>query len=176
MWGLADVSRKESRLPPKLGSGSRARAVILRGDCAPLGVAIHRASSITLRVAIETRPDDTPITDLRDKVHRLAAATDPGFNSIRQNHLAEHTAAMHRVRLELPTPHDAGIRPLSARLERLRTGATNLELAALWFAFGRYLLFASSRSCAHPTNLQGIWNEHLEPAWQATFISISTCK
>jgi len=37
--------------------------------------------------------------------------------------------------------------------------------AALYFQFGRYLLIAASRPGGRPANLQGLWNDDLDPAW-----------
>ena len=37
------------------------------------------------------------------------------------------------------------------------------------FQYGRYLLISSSRPGCQPANLQGIWNEDLDPAWESKF-------
>jgi len=42
-------------------------------------------------------------------------------------------------------------------------------LAALYFQFGRYLLIASSRPGSQPPNLQGIWNNLLNPMWGSRY-------
>lgn len=39
-------------------------------------------------------------------------------------------------------------------------------LVVLLFQFGRYLLIASSRPSTFVSNLQGVWNNHLHPAWR----------
>jgi alpha-L-fucosidase 2 len=52
--------------------------------------------------------------------------------------------------------------PTDQRLARLRGGADDPALAALFFQYGRYLLIAGSREDSPlPTNLQGIWNDNL---------------
>jgi alpha-L-fucosidase 2 len=76
---------------------------------------------------------------------------------------------MERVSLSLPTPPEAANLPLTARLERLRAGHADPGLTSLWFHYGRYLLFSSSRRCSEPANLQGIWSQELDPAWQADY-------
>lgn len=43
---------------------------------------------------------------------------------------------------------------------------TNLMLEELYYAYGRYLLISSSRGMDLPSNLQGIWNNSNNPAWQ----------
>ncbi len=42
-----------------------------------------------------------------------------------------------------------------------------LMLEQLYFAYGRYLEIGSSRGVDLPSNLQGIWNNSSEPAWNA---------
>ena len=41
------------------------------------------------------------------------------------------------------------------------------QLLELYFQFGRYLLIASSRPGSQPANLQGIWNNELNPPWDS---------
>ncbi len=40
-------------------------------------------------------------------------------------------------------------------------------LSALFFQYGRYLLISSSRPGSQPANLQGIWNDSLNPPWDS---------
>jgi alpha-L-fucosidase 2 len=48
-------------------------------------------------------------------------------------------------------------------------------LEALYFQFGRYLMIASSRPGTEPANLQGIWNQDLQPAWDSKWtVNINT--
>ncbi len=50
-----------------------------------------------------------------------------------------------------------------------------MGLVNLSFAYGRYLLAASSRPKSLPANLQGIWNDSFTPVWDSKFtININT--
>jgi alpha-L-fucosidase 2 len=42
-------------------------------------------------------------------------------------------------------------------------------LIALYVQYGRYLMMSSSRPGTQPANLQGIWNQDLEPAWGSKY-------
>ncbi|MBQ2307382.1 MAG: glycoside hydrolase N-terminal domain-containing protein [Clostridia bacterium] len=53
------------------------------------------------------------------------------------------------------------------RLERFRAGK-DPELAALYFEYGRYLMVSGS-SGELPLNLQGKWNEDLDPPWECDY-------
>ena len=49
------------------------------------------------------------------------------------------------------------------------------QLAALLFQYGRYLLIASSRPGSQAANLQGVWNQDIEPSWESKYtVNINT--
>jgi len=50
-------------------------------------------------------------------------------------------------------------------------GVNDLDLAALYFDFGRYLLICSSRPGGFPANLQGIWAERMGTPWNGDWHS-----
>jgi alpha-L-fucosidase 2 len=45
----------------------------------------------------------------------------------------------------------------------------DLGLEALLFHYGRYLLISSSRGNTLPANLQGLWNNSPNPAWNSDY-------
>jgi alpha-L-fucosidase 2 len=47
---------------------------------------------------------------------------------------------------------------------------------ALYFQYGRYLLISSSRAGGQPANLQGIWNELLDPPWESKWTLNINCE
>jgi alpha-L-fucosidase 2 len=59
--------------------------------------------------------------------------------------------------------------PTNERLEAVRAGADDPGLALLYFNYGRYLLVASTATAELPPNLQGKWNEDLNPPWQCDY-------
>ncbi|MHA1820922.1 MAG: glycoside hydrolase family 95 protein, partial [Promethearchaeota archaeon] len=51
----------------------------------------------------------------------------------------------------------------------------DLGLISTYFQFGRYLLISSSRKGSQPANLQGIWNDKINPPWASNYtININT--
>ena len=61
--------------------------------------------------------------------------------------------------------------------ERLRRAAAQPDpgLDALYFQYGRWLLFAASRPGSLPANLQGVWNDSFFPPWDSKYtININT--
>lgn len=104
---------------------------------------------------------------------RLAAAAEKSFAQLRADHLADYQALFHRVTLDLGGS-DAMKLPTDERIRRFADG-NDPQLAALYYQFGRYLLISCSRPGGQPANLQGLWNESLNPPWQSKYtININT--
>jgi len=95
----------------------------------------------------------------------LAAAASKPFSVLRSRHVADYQRLFHRVALDLGTTA-ATQQPTDQRLRQFNS-QTDPQLVALYFQFGRYLLIASSRSGSQPANLQGIWNDKLDPPWES---------
>ncbi|MGH9196389.1 MAG: glycoside hydrolase family 95 protein, partial [Acidimicrobiia bacterium] len=99
------------------------------------------------------------------------AAAKP-YDQLRAAHVADHRALFRRAGLHLQlngTQPDLAFLPTDERLERVKRGEVDTELDALYFQFGRYLLIASSRPGDLPANLQGVWNESMNPPWDSDY-------
>jgi alpha-L-fucosidase 2 len=96
----------------------------------------------------------------------LTAARKP-YAQLRAAHVADHQRLFRRVTFRLAAP--ASELPTDERLKRVEQGATDLALEALYFQFGRYLLIAGSRPGTMAANLQGIWNDQLNPSWDSKY-------
>ena len=84
-----------------------------------------------------------------------------------QSHINEYQKYYRRVSLDLGSTPQAG-KPTDVRIKEFAT-ADDPHLAALYFQFGRYLLIACSQAGGQPANLQGIWNQKLNPAWKCRY-------
>lgn len=97
------------------------------------------------------------------------AAVAKGYDGLRRAHLEDYTNLFDRVKL------DIGQKAPSVPTDRLRasyTGGSSADdraLEAMFFAYGRYLLIASSRDGSLPANLQGVWNNSTNPPWSADY-------
>ena len=108
-----------------------------------------------------------PVTDARVAAEAdLARATAQDFATLRSAHVADYRRTFDRVALDLGAPDPAAAaRSTPERLKAFNAGALDPSLAALYFNFGRYLLIASSRPGGLPANLQGIWADKIQTAW-----------
>lgn len=100
----------------------------------------------------------------------LAALAPRDYAALRARHIADHQHLFRRSTLDLGRTSAADL-PTDERLRRVkREGlASDPALAALHYAFGRYCLIASSRPGSQPANLQGVWNELLNPPWESKY-------
>jgi alpha-L-fucosidase 2 len=89
-------------------------------------------------------------------------ASKLSYERLRQRHVDDFRRLFSRVQLSLGEDHST-----QTTDERIRNFAENEDpsLLTLYFEFGRYLLISSSRPGGQPANLQGIWNQDLNPAW-----------
>ena len=95
------------------------------------------------------------------------------YDDVRSKHVASHRELFRRVQFHLEAS-DVDL-PTDERLKRVQTGTVDPGLEALYFQFGRYLLISCSRPKTLAANLQGLWNEKLEPAWDSKYtININT--
>jgi alpha-L-fucosidase 2 len=146
----------------------------LRSTDDGLGIHIRGADAVTVLLAAGTNystknPPSYLGEDPDPRVSRqLATAAAKSYASLRAAHVADHQQLFRRVSLDLGG-HEARAVPTDRRLEAVVGGAADLDLIATVFAFGRYLLIASSRPGDLPANLQGIWSDGLQAAWNADY-------
>ena len=119
--------------------------------------------------------DKDPVSEGKD-YKALASANfervaGKDFNALRKAHEADFGQFMGRVSLDLgATPDSIKVLPTDIQLKRYTDlQEANPELEALYYQYGRYLLISSSRTDGVPANLQGLWNESMEPPWSCNY-------
>jgi alpha-L-fucosidase 2 len=100
---------------------------------------------------------------------QLASAAAKSFEALKKAHVDDHQRLFRRAALRLSSSDGDDGRPTDERLERVKQGATDHGLEALYFQYGRYLLIASSRPGGLPANLQGLWNDSMNPPWDSDY-------
>lgn len=133
-------------------------------------VTVSGADALTLIVDIRT---DYTGDDYRDAAEKtVAAASALGFDRLRANHVADHSALFNRMSIDLGKSDYLASLPTDKRLHLIKNGAVDPAFDALFFQYGRYMQIASSRP-ASPlcSNLQGIWNDNLacQMAWTCDY-------
>jgi alpha-L-fucosidase 2 len=164
--------RFESRVRV-LNSGGQ---ITVNGDA----ISVENADSVTVVLTAATSfknfqdisadPDARCTADM-DNVRKRK------FDAILSDHLADYRSLFRRVSLDLGRTDRTDL-PTDQRLSHVK--ASGLEgdpaLAALYFQYGRYLLISSSRPGGQPANLQGLWNQELNPPWESKWTLNINCE
>lgn len=87
------------------------------------------------------------------------------WDELTASHRREHRR--HYGGLTLTLPQAAPDLPTDQRIAAYRRGAEDPSLPLLYFNYGRYLLCAACANAEQPANLQGKWNEDINPAWDS---------
>ena len=139
-------------------------------------ISVANADEVTLLITAATsyrKFDDVSGDPESIAKERLAAAAKMSHAKLRAAHLGDYQALFRRVAIDLGESEATKL-PTNVRIQRFAEG-NDPQLAALYYQFGRYLLISSSRPGGQPANLQGIWNESLNPPWQSKYtININT--
>lgn len=98
----------------------------------------------------------------------LAAAESMDFASLLRAHREDFTALMARQAITLDGESHDDL-PTDERLRRYSDGGEDAALPLLLYQFGRYLLVSGSRPGTRALNLQGIWNDMLQPPWSSNY-------
>ncbi len=98
----------------------------------------------------------------------IEAAASQSWRALLSAHLADHRRWFDRCKLDLPEGPSSHL-PTDQRLAAFAKGEADPALAALYFAYGRYLLIGSSRPGGLPANLQGLWAEELQTPWNSDY-------
>jgi alpha-L-fucosidase 2 len=99
----------------------------------------------------------------------LAKALAKGYASLRSEHTRDYQSLFKRVTLDLGNNTQKQAIPVNERLKGYASSPDDPGLQVLYYQFGRYLLIASSRPGSRPANLQGIWNDHVQPPWGSNY-------
>lgn len=95
-------------------------------------------------------------------------ASEKTFGELYRAHLDDYKPLFERVKFTLG--EDEPNQTTDTMLNRFeKKGEYKRNLITTLFAYGRYLLIASSREGSLPANLQGIWNAKNNPPWQCDY-------
>lgn len=99
----------------------------------------------------------------------LHAATQKRYEVLRATHLADYQQLFRRVTFDIGKDSEALKLPTDQRMRRMNQGRIDNHLQTLYYQFGRYLLISCSRPGSPPANLQGMWNDHVQPPWGSNY-------
>lgn len=132
-------------------------------------LSVTNATSATIYIAMGTNFVNYKDISGNPAERNKAALKNAGKNYAKalQAHINAYRKYYRRVSLNLGRTPQAD-KPTDIRVKEFVT-SNDPHLVALYFQFGRYLLISSSQPGGQPANLQGIWNQKLNPAWKCRY-------
>ncbi|HVG16530.1 MAG TPA: glycoside hydrolase family 95 protein [Chitinophagaceae bacterium] len=137
---------------------------------------IKGANAATIYISIATNFNN--YNDISGDENQRAAdymdkAFPKSFATILPLHIAAYRHYFNRVKLDLGRTGAADL-PTDERLKNFNS-VSDPHLVTLYYQYGRYLLISSSQPGGQPANLQGIWNDRINPPWDSKYtININT--
>ncbi len=131
---------------------------------------VKQANAATIYLSIATNFNN--YNDISGDEHKRALqyldkAFARSFPDIQKTHTAAYQKYFSRVNLDLGVT-EAATHPTDLRLKNFRT-TNDPQLVTLYYQYGRYLLISSSQPGGQPANLQGIWNDRMQPPWDSKY-------
>lgn len=138
-------------------------------------LSLSNANSATIIVAAATsyhqdsfEQSSTDLTSAGTKAEEyLTKAQALGYKKLISRHREDYKNLFDRVILNLGEGKEE--LPVNKRLAAFQNDDSDKSLIALYYQYGRYLTIASSRAGSLPSNLQGIWNRHVQPPWGSNY-------
>ena len=133
-------------------------------------ISIKGANSVTIYISIATNFNN--YKDISGDEHKKALeyldkAYAKSFSTILNAHIPAYQKYFNRVKLDLGSSESIQF-PTDKRLMNFRK-VSDPQFVTLYYQFGRYLLISSSQPGGQPANLQGIWNDKLNPPWDSKY-------
>jgi alpha-L-fucosidase 2 len=132
---------------------------------------VKDANAVTVYISIATNFNN--YKDISGDENKRAAdylnkAYPKSFASILPAHVAAYQKYFNRVKLNLGADEAASKLPTDERLKNFNS-TNDPSFVTLYYQFGRYLLISSSQPGGQATNLQGIWNQSINPPWDSKY-------
>lgn len=142
------------------------------GKVSSTGQTVHvdKANAVTIYISIATNFVNYKnlSADENERAEAyLEKALQKPYPRLLTDHIAAYQKYFDRVKLDLSIT-DSVKNPTNIRLKDFANG-NDPQMAALYFQFGRYLLISSSQPGGQAANLQGIWNDQMDPPWDSKY-------
>lgn len=132
-------------------------------------LSVSNANSAVIYIAMATNfvnyKDISADAEKRNRTYLKNAGKN--YLKALQEHIAAYQKYFRRVSLDLGHTSQAD-KPTDVRVKEFAV-SNDPQLVSLYFQFGRYLLISCSQPGGQPANLQGIWNDKLNPAWKCRY-------
>ena len=133
-------------------------------------LSVKNASWATLYITVSTN-----FKNYHDISENPSALNEVALNSVKSKtydeilaqHIKKYQEQYNRVKLVLPKDNNSD-KETDKRLANF-SKSKDYDMVSLMMQYGRYLLISSSQPGGQPANLQGIWNNSINPAWDSKY-------
>lgn len=146
-------------------------------------LSIENSNAVTLILSAATSFngfDKSPGLEGKDPSKKaiadLETAAKKTYEELLANHIKDYKSLFDNMTISLgeKNPEKEAL-PTNKRLASFAADDSDNGMVELYYQFGRYLTIAGSRPGSIPTNLQGIWNHHIQPPWASGYtVNINT--
>lgn len=98
----------------------------------------------------------------------LEAGLKEEYKSALERHISTYVSQFNKFKLDLGVNDNNKNLTTTERIKDFKN-SQDPSLVTLLAQFGRYLLISSSQPGGQPANLQGIWNNSVNPAWDSKY-------
>ncbi|MFV0469451.1 MAG: glycosyl hydrolase family 95 catalytic domain-containing protein [Dysgonomonas sp.] len=140
-------------------------------------ISVEKANSVVLILSTATSFngfDKSPGLEGKDPSVEASAflkkTVEKDYTQLLSIHTKDYTNLFNRVQINLGDKSaNKDHQTTDVRLKQFMKDDRDAGLLELYYQFGRYLMIASSRQGGKPTNLQGIWNNLVQPPWGSNY-------
>ena len=148
------------------GSQSRTDSSLVVKDADAVTIIVSEATSFNGFNRSPGKQGKDPSVEAKANLRNALLKT---YDQLKKEHIADYQSLFNRVSLDLGSRQEGMKWPVDERLRRFIRQPTDNHLVTLYYQFGRYLMISGSRPGSRPTNLQGIWNDHVQPPWGSNY-------
>ena len=137
-------------------------------------IAVDDATTATLYITAATNYvnyHDISGNPVKKNNQTLAGVKGKAYKQLLKEHLKKYQEQYNRVSLKLGEPAgkpaETATLPTDQRLTNF--DGSDLDMVSLMMQYGRYLLISSSQPGGQPANLQGVWNDKKNAAWDSKY-------
>jgi alpha-L-fucosidase 2 len=133
-------------------------------------ISIENADTVTLYLTVGTNYknyDDVSANAALPGMNALLSLRGKSYEQVKTAHTREYLQYFNTFSVDLGKSENE-LLPTDKRIEKFAS-SNDPSFVALYMQYGRYLLISSSRPGTRPANLQGIWNDLLNPPWGSKY-------
>ena len=110
---------------------------------------------------------DVSADPVKPCLNALVSIKTKTYEQIKGAHAREYQKYFNTFSIDLGKSENEKL-PTDERIQKFAS-SNDPSFVALYLQYGRYLLMASSRPGTRPANLQGIWNDQMNPPWGSKY-------